>query len=143
MKSCRFREVAGLFHLLAVRPVWPPVRPVKLFHLLAVRPAWPPVRPVKSVRPVSYRSDRFHEQRPDLSADGMKIVDSKRFLGPNGTKITGEVDQHISKVSIGSKLAILNKQTRIGARVFQFGEEHKNTRTRKLIDRSYRGNQEL
>ena len=105
-----------------------------LFLHLAVRPGRLPVRPVTAVRPAfSYRSDRFHDLRTDLAASGLKSVDSQRFLGSKGTKIIGEVDQHISKVSIGSRLAKLNNQSRIGARILQFGEEHKNKENDKSI----------
>ena len=127
-----------------------PVRPVS-----EVRPEKLPVRPLArtgrsdwcSWGPVrlawSDRSDRFLGLRTDLAAGGMNFFDSRRFLRSKCTKITGVVDQHISNTSIGSQLAkhIKNFRSVLGFPIWGKTQEHKNKWN--LINRSYRGNQEL
>lgn len=89
------------------------------------------------------RSDRFHGQRPDPAGRDdenlrfQTIPRFKRHKNHRGSRSAHK--QHIYWITISKT----HQEFQIGARVFKFGEEHMNPRNKKLIDRSYRGNQEL
>lgn len=118
---------------LAVRPVWPAVRPAELVP--AVRPVGPAVRPVEAglaVRPVNWRSDRFHEQSPvrlgrnDEIRRFPSIPPIKMHKNHRGSRSAHK--KHIYWITISKT----HQEFQIGARVFKFGDEHMNPRNKKF-----------